>query len=118
MLMTPINKVIHLGLAILLLSPAPAPAQRTLYDNTPNTRPTLAGDKTVKGYRLTQDGLTIYQADHVFLRLPATTRPATTGEERMVPTLCMRAMPAAAVANHKTARRARSTRTFLGGEAA
>jgi hypothetical protein len=76
MFMTPIDKAMHLGLALLLLSSALAPAQRTLYDNTPNARPTLAGDKTVKGYRLTQDGMTIYQANHVFLRLPAMPRTA------------------------------------------
>jgi hypothetical protein len=74
--MPPINKVMHLGLAIQMLRSAPGPAQRSMYDNTPNARPTLAGDKTVKGYRLTQDGMTIYQADHVFLRLPAMPRTA------------------------------------------
>ena len=74
--MIPTNKRLHLGLAILLLSTTPVRAQRSIYDNTPNALPTLAGDKTVKGYRLTQDGMTIYQANHVFLRLPAIPRTA------------------------------------------
>lgn len=74
--MIPINKLMHLGLAMLLLSTTPASAQRSLYDKTPNALPTLAGDKTAKGYRLTADGLTIYQANHGILRLPAMPRTA------------------------------------------
>jgi hypothetical protein len=43
-----INKVMHLGLA-MLLSAAPAPAQRALYDNTPNALPSVAGRKDRQG---------------------------------------------------------------------
>lgn len=62
--------------AIVLLCVLCATAQRNIYDHTPNTRAMLHGDQTVGGYRLSKDGRTIYQADRVFLRLPAVPQEA------------------------------------------
>jgi hypothetical protein len=71
---------VRLCIGILLLYAMPVPAQRNIYDHTPNTRAMLNGGKTVKGYRLAPDGTTILKTslspDHVFLRLPAMQRKA------------------------------------------
>ncbi len=73
--MTPLCKSTMLA-AIVLLCVLCARAQRNIYDHTPNARATLRGDQTVRGYRLSKDGRTIYQADRVFLRLPAVPQEA------------------------------------------
>jgi hypothetical protein len=53
------SALMRVGLGILLLSSEAALAQRNIYDNIPNTRTMLDGDKSVEGYRLTPDGRTI-----------------------------------------------------------
>jgi hypothetical protein len=60
------RRCISLGVGILLLYATPIPAQRNIYDNTPNARAMLNGGDTVKGYQLTPDGKTILK--RIYLR--------------------------------------------------